>query len=65
MEIKSIPGEPLNETDYIRGWDDGVEYVLGLMDTFINHSVIVGLDAQYIRPCEDMLEDIRNTIDEQ
>lgn len=50
---------------YDTGFEDGVEYVLGLMDSFINHSVIVGLDAQYLRPCEDMLEDIRNTIDEQ
>lgn len=53
------------KVDYNLGFDDGVEYVLGLMDTFINHSVIVGMDNQYIRPCEDMLEDIRNTIDEQ
>ena len=55
----------MESNDYTLGFDDGVEYVLGLMDTFINHSVIVGLDAQYIRPIEDMLEDIRNTIDEQ
>ena len=50
---------------YDRGWEDGVEYVLGLMETFINHSVIVGLEPEYIRAVEEMLEDIRNTIDEQ
>jgi len=50
---------------YDLGFDDGVEYVLGLMDTFINHSVIVGLEPEYIRAVEEMLEDIRNTIDEQ
>lgn len=55
----------MGSDDYTLGFDDGVEYVLGLMDTFINHSMIVGMDAQYTRPCEDMLEDIRNTIDEQ
>jgi hypothetical protein len=51
--------------EYERGFDDGVEYVLGLMDTFINHSVIVGLEPEYIRAVEEMLEDIKNTIDEQ
>ena len=50
---------------YERGFDDGIEYVLGLMDTFINHSVFVGLEPEYIRALEEMLEDIRNTIDEQ
>jgi len=50
---------------YDGGFDDGVEYVLGLMETFINHSVIVGLEPEYIRAVEEMLEDIRNTIDEQ
>lgn len=50
---------------YNVGYDDGVEYVLGLMDTFINHSVIVGCEPLYIRAVEEMLEDIRNTIDEQ
>lgn len=54
-----------HETDYNRGYDDGVEYVLDLMDTFINHSVIVGCEPLYIRAVEEMLEDIRNTIDEQ
>ena len=52
-------------TEYDRGFDDGVEYVLGLMDTFINHSVIVGLEPEYIRAVEEMLEDVKNTIDEQ
>lgn len=55
----------MNEDAYNHGFDDGVEYVLGLMDTFINHSVIVGLEPEYIRAVEEMLEDIRNTIDEQ
>jgi hypothetical protein len=50
---------------YERGFDDGIEYVLGLMDTFINHSVTVGLEPEYIRAVEEMLEDVRNTIDEQ
>ena len=50
---------------YDNGYDDGVEHVLELMNTFINHSVIVGLEPEYIRAVEEMLEDIRNTIDEQ
>jgi hypothetical protein len=50
---------------YDHGFDDGVEYVIGLMETFINHSVIVGLEPEYIRAVEEMLEDIKNTIDEQ
>ena len=53
------------ETDYNRGYDDGVEYVLDLMDTFISRMIIVGMEVEYIRPLDDMLEDIRNTIDEQ
>lgn len=53
------------KVDYNLGFDDGVEYVLGLMDTFINHSVIVGMEGDYIRGIEEMLEDIRNIIDEQ
>jgi len=56
---------PNPENDYLRGYDDGVEYVLFLMETFINHSVICGLEPEYIRAVEEMLEDIRNTIDEQ
>lgn len=55
----------MGSDDYNLGFDDGVEYVLGLMDTFINHSVIVGCEPLYIRAVEEMLEDIRNTIDEQ
>lgn len=65
MEISSIPGQPLNETDYIRGWDDGVEYVLDLMHTFINHSVIAGCEPWYIRVGEEMLEDVQNTLDNE
>lgn len=55
----------MDTDDYNLGFDDGVEYVLGLMDTFINHSVIVGMEGDYIRGIEEMLEDIRNIIDEQ
>ena len=49
--------------DYDRGYEDGIEYVLELMETFINHSVIVGVEPEYIRAAEEMLEDIRNTLD--
>jgi hypothetical protein len=61
------PDEDLNRfvKSYDHGFDDGVEYVIGLMETFINHSVIVGLEPEYIRAVEEMLEDIKNTIDEQ
>jgi hypothetical protein len=52
-------------SQYVRGYDDGVEFVLELMETFINHSVICGLEPEYIRAVEEMLEDIRNTLDEQ
>lgn len=55
----------MEHDNYNTGWDDGVEYVLDLMDTFINHSVIAGCEPLYIRAVEEMLEDIRNTIDEQ
>jgi len=55
----------MGSDDYNLGFDDGVEYVLGLMDTFINRSVIVGMEGDYIRGIEEMLEDIRNIIDEQ
>ena len=51
--------------EYERGFDDGVEHVLELMDTFINHSVIVGLEPEYIRAVEEMLEDIKNTLDSE
>jgi hypothetical protein len=50
---------------YDHGFDDGVEYVLGLMDTFVNHSIIVGVEPEYIRAVEGMYDDIKNTIDEQ
>jgi len=55
----------IDENNYDRGYNDGIDYVLELMDTFINHSIIVGLEPEYIRAVEEMLEDIRNTIDEQ
>ena len=55
----------IDENNYDRGYNDGVEYVIGLMETFINHSVIVGLEPEYIRAVEEMLEDIKNIIDEQ
>lgn len=54
-----------SQSVYDTGFDDGVEWVLELMDTFINHSVIAGCETDYIRPLEEMLADIRNTIDEQ
>ena len=47
----------------IRVFEDGIEHVLELMETFINHSVIVGVEPEYIRAVEEMLEDIRNTLD--
>lgn len=49
---------------YVRGYDDGVEFVLQLMESFINHSIIVGVEPAYIRAVEEMLEDIRNTLDD-
>jgi len=55
----------IDENNYDRGYNDGIDYVLELMDTFINHSIIVGLEPEYIRAVEEMLEDIKNTIDEQ
>jgi hypothetical protein len=57
--------DPLLRQIYNSGYDDGVEHVLELMETFINHSVIVGLEPEYIRAVEEMLEDIKNTLDEQ
>ena len=61
------PDEDLNRfvKSYDHGYDDGVDYVLELMETFINHSVIVGCEPSYIRAVEEMLEDIKNTIDGQ
>lgn len=56
---------PINNDQYLRGYDDGVEHVLELMETFINHSVIVGLEPEYVRAVEEMLEDIQNTLDNE
>jgi hypothetical protein len=49
---------------YLRGYDDGQEFVLSLMESFINHSIIVGVEPEYIRAVEEMLEDIKNTLDD-
>jgi hypothetical protein len=49
---------------YLRGYDDGQEFVLALMESFINHSIIVGVEPEYIRAVEEMLEDIKNTLDD-
>lgn len=48
---------------YNTGFDDGVEHVLGLMESFVARSVIVGSEPLYIRAVEEMLEDVRNTLD--
>lgn len=50
---------------YDRGFDDGVEYVLGMMDSYVNRLALIGEMYPQARACEDMLEDVRNTIDEQ
>jgi len=55
---------PNPENDYLRGYDDGVEYVLFLMDSYINRLMRSGYDGE-VRACENLLDDIRNTIDEQ
>jgi len=55
---------PNPESDYLRGYDDGVEYVLFLMDSYINRLMQSGYDGE-VRACENLLDDIRNTIDEQ
>jgi len=34
------------------------------MESFINHSIIVGVEPEYIRAVEEMLEDIKNTLDD-
>jgi hypothetical protein len=52
------------EADYNRGYDDGVEYVLELMDNYINALMVKGYDGE-IRACENLLEEIREIIDEQ
>lgn len=49
---------------YNSGYDDGQEFVLQLMESFISRSVIVGQETEYIRAVEEMLEDIRNTLDD-
>jgi len=55
---------PNPENDYLRGYDDGVEYVLFLMDSYINRLRKNGYDGE-IRACENLLDDVRNIIDEQ
>ena len=49
---------------YNSGYDDGQEFVLQLMESFISRSVIVGQEPAYIRAVEEMLEDIKNTLDD-
>jgi hypothetical protein len=49
---------------YNLGFDDGVEYVLGLIDSYINRIMLDGYDGE-VRACENLLDDVRNTIDEQ
>ena len=49
---------------YNSGYDDGQEFVLQLMESFISHSIIVGQEPEYIGAVEDMIEDIRNTLDD-
>jgi hypothetical protein len=49
---------------YDSGYDDGQEFVLALMESFISRSVIVGQEPEYIRAVEEMLEDIKNTLDD-
>lgn len=65
MEFIKIPGKEPDASDYMRGYEDGVEYILHLMETFINHSVICGLEPEYIKAVEEMLEDIQNTLDNE
>lgn len=61
----NIDPSPHYEDGWAVGYDDGVEHVLELMETFINHSVIVGLEPEYIKAVEEMLEDVRNTLDNE
>lgn len=49
---------------YNSGYDDGQEFVLQLMESFISRSIIVGQEPEYIGAVEDMIEDIRNTLDD-
>lgn len=65
MKFIKIPGEPASHDDYMRGYEDGVEYVLYLMETFINHAVVVGLEPEYIKAVEEMLEDVKITLDNE
>lgn len=49
---------------YNLGFDDGVEYVLDLIDNYINALMAKGYDGE-IRSCENLLDEIRTIIDEQ
>lgn len=55
----------MSESDYNRGFDDGVEYVLDLMDSYVSSLALLGEQYAQARACEDMLEDIRNTLDNE
>lgn len=50
-------------TAYEGGFEDGVQYVLELMDTYINRFALDGELYTQARACEEMLEDIKETID--
>ena len=65
MEFIKIPGDPASHDDYMRGYEDGVEYVLSLMDSYVNRLALDGELYAQARACEDMLEDIKETLDNE
>ena len=49
---------------YDSGYNDGVERVIELMEVYVNRMMVVD-EVPLGRACENMLEDIKNTIDSE
>lgn len=52
------------ERGYDEGYEDGVQHVLDLIDSYINRIMIDGWDGE-VRACENLLDDIRETLDNE
>jgi hypothetical protein len=58
----------LDDDRYVKAYDsgyiDGVERVLELMEVYVNRMMVVD-EIPLGRACENMLEDIKNTLDSE
>lgn len=49
--------------DYERGYEDGVEYVLSLIDNYINRVMLNWIDNDSLKALENLFDDVKETID--